>query len=519
MGRAEPEERDGFSSFQLQKCEMSLEKLLPLLCTLSEPQCIPSDPHYTQSDPHCTLSDPHCTLSDPHCTLSDPHCTQSDPHCTCQIPTAPNQIPTAPCQIPTAPCQIPTAPCQIPTAPFPPSQPSIELDSEEPWVEGNEYTVTCIAPDGKPEAAITFFRVPPQVPVIEGLRSENVKAGDSLRLVCMSYGGNPLATLHWTKNGEVLSTTWEVDTASQSASSALNMEVKPEDNEATLRCESVNAVSRSPLSVTRALSVLFEPSEVVLRGSSEAIEGKEVSLCCYTTSSNPAVQIRWWLGFQELNTNISIISKNAQPPGSEASSPDWAHLLVVQMADLDQQKQKIGEVHSMVQSWLKDYVNVSFVIRLTGKACTWGAALVIWKLRAMFNHLHQGWLCGQALLRLRQGLRPAADYTIEFWTLAARWNEPTLFDTFLGELRAELQAELACKQETASLNEVVHLAITYSHLLQERHQYLSHGSPQREGTLGAGQTDPPEEPMYSTIPTTTLYSGHPLAAKDASPTR
>ncbi|XP_026883993.2 nephrin [Electrophorus electricus] len=254
---------------------------------------------------------------------------------------------------------------------IPPSQPSIELDSEEPWVEGNEYTVTCIAPDGKPEAAITFFRdgeeltdtqpftmsgsedkllnthavvrvrarrsdngrpllcrvqhpalshaletkqlmnvyFPPQVPVIEGLRSENVKAGDSLRLVCMSYGGNPLATLHWTKNGEVLSTTWEVDTASQSASSALNMEVKPEDNEATLSCESVNAVSRSPLSVTRALSVLFEPSEVVLRGSSEAIEGKEVSLCCHTTSSNPAVQIRWWLGFQELNTNISIISK------------------------------------------------------------------------------------------------------------------------------------------------------------------------------------------------------------------
>ncbi|XP_076832454.1 nephrin isoform X2 [Brachyhypopomus gauderio] len=164
---------------------------------------------------------------------------------------------------------------------------------------------------------------PPQVPVIEGLFSGEVKAGVSLTLVCMSYGGNPLATLHWTKNGEVLSTTWEVDTSSQRASSTLRMAVKPEDNEAVLRCESVNAVSRSPLSVTRSLSVLFEPSEVVLRGSAEAIEGKEVSLCCYTTSSNPPVHIRWWLGFQELISNISTISKGKN--GGMATMSNLTH--------------------------------------------------------------------------------------------------------------------------------------------------------------------------------------------------
>uniref|UniRef100_A0A8C2IM90 NPHS1 adhesion molecule, nephrin n=1 Tax=Cyprinus carpio TaxID=7962 RepID=A0A8C2IM90_CYPCA len=248
---------------------------------------------------------------------------------------------------------------------IPPSQPYIQLESDEPWVEGDEYTVTCIAPDAKPPAEITITKtrsfvliifslllahkpflfsflleilvsraamhvnafkqfeflsidvvtlhslpsVPPQAPVIMGLENEEVKAGSFLRVVCMSYGGNPLATLHWTKNGEVLSTSWEVDVVSRRSSSVLKMEVKPEDNHAVLRCESVNQVSRSPMSFTRTLSVLFEPAEVTLQGSFEAIEGQEINLLCYTSSSNPPVHIRWWLGFRELNNTDVTISE------------------------------------------------------------------------------------------------------------------------------------------------------------------------------------------------------------------
>lgn len=52
----------------------------------------------------------------------------------------------------------------------------------------------------------SLHSVPPQSPVIMGLENEEVKAGSFLRVVCMSYGGNPLATLHWTKVRE----TWEI---------------------------------------------------------------------------------------------------------------------------------------------------------------------------------------------------------------------------------------------------------------------------------------------------------------------
>ncbi|XP_056613688.1 nephrin isoform X1 [Triplophysa dalaica] len=254
---------------------------------------------------------------------------------------------------------------------IPPSQPYIQLESDEPWVEGEEYTVTCVAPDAKPQADIMMFKdgeelmetdsytmsgsqdkllntntevtirakssdngrqltcraknlvlprsleasitmrvyFPPQPPVIVGLEHPEVKAGTLLRLVCTSFGGNPLATLHWTKNGEVLSTSWEEDTNSRRASSILRMEVKPEDNHSDLQCESVNLVSRSPMSLTRTLTVLFEPAVVTLLGSFEALEGEEINLSCSTSSSNPPVQIRWWLGSKELNRTVDTISE------------------------------------------------------------------------------------------------------------------------------------------------------------------------------------------------------------------
>ncbi|XP_062872517.1 nephrin [Trichomycterus rosablanca] len=253
---------------------------------------------------------------------------------------------------------------------IPPSDPYIMMDSEEPWEEGKEYSVTCVAPDAKPAADISFFKdgeemtdlwsftmdgsedkllsthtkvtiraqrldngkplvcrvknpalaqsletkiymkvyFPPQAPVIEGLRGDEVKAGTSLRLVCISYGGNPLATLHWTKNGEVLSTIWEMDTVSNKASSMLDMEVKPEDNKAVLQCEGANQVSKS-MEISRTLTVLFEPFKVELVGSSEAVEGTQVNLCCFTSSSNPPVHIRWWLGFKELNNTVTTITE------------------------------------------------------------------------------------------------------------------------------------------------------------------------------------------------------------------
>ncbi|KAK1785900.1 hypothetical protein P4O66_017542 [Electrophorus voltai] len=127
-----------------------------------------------------------------------------------------------------------------------------------------------------------------------------------------------------------------------------------------------------------------------------------------------------------------------------------------------------------------------FISRLMGKARVWGVALVtnssllvnnyvgfVRELRTVFNHPHQE-------------LRSAADYTMEFWTLAEgiHWNEPVQIDAFLNGLQAELQAELACKQDGNMLNEGVHLAITDDCLLLERRQSTMVTGSQATGAVG-----------------------------------
>lgn len=59
-----------------------------------------------------------------------------------------------------------------------------------------------------------------------------------------------------------------------------------------------------------------EPAELTLSGSLTAIEGQELNLSCYTTSSNPPVDIRWWLGYKELN-NTSVAMEEVGLHGTQ----------------------------------------------------------------------------------------------------------------------------------------------------------------------------------------------------------
>ncbi|XP_047213993.1 nephrin isoform X4 [Girardinichthys multiradiatus] len=240
------------------------------------------------------------------------------------------------------------------------------MDLTTPWVAGKKYLVECVAPDAKPEADISLYKdgvdltgvmsfttsgskdkllnthaevtitalrsdhgreltchanneavsqpvmttltmnvyYPPEPPYIIGLDRDEFKAGRLLVLECVSHGGNPLATLQWTKEDEVLSTTWGEEVMGQKSRNILRLKITPADNQAELSCESANIVSLSPLSITHKITVFFDPEELTLSGSLEAVEGQELNLSCHASSSNPPVTIRWWLGYKELNNTI-----------------------------------------------------------------------------------------------------------------------------------------------------------------------------------------------------------------------
>ncbi|KAM4702999.1 nephrin [Rhinophrynus dorsalis] len=255
---------------------------------------------------------------------------------------------------------------------IPPQAPTFEDHAEGSrvtWVHGMEYSVTCSALDAKPAAVLTIAKsgmdvpgdsstnpgsqdklesttvtakvipqssddgklltcsalnpalqtpltvsfimnvlFPPNPPVIEGYSGPSIKAGATLKLVCTSLSGNPLATLQWVKNGEVVSTRWETDAVMRSSRSHLTMSIKPEDNMAVVSCEAVNHVTPEALRASISLSVVFLPKEVTILGSNRGAEQSSLSFSCFTAPSNPSVFIRWWLGTKELLDTIVTIT-------------------------------------------------------------------------------------------------------------------------------------------------------------------------------------------------------------------
>ncbi|XP_062818266.1 nephrin isoform X2 [Anolis carolinensis] len=248
---------------------------------------------------------------------------------------------------------------------IPPKRPCImeyEADSTVTWVAGKEYTLSCQVNDARPPAEIAFttgdkdltdvtshvqpgsndklfnteatlrftprssdnrqrltcrasnavaiipavvgftmnILFPPQSPHIEGY-NDPIAKGKDLQLICLSLSGNPLATLQWLKNDEVISTNWETDEAKQLSRSSLRISIKAEDNMATVSCQALNQVLKFPLQASIVLHVAFPPEQVKIIGSSSTQEEKEISLSCSTSPSNPPVFLRWWLGWRELN--------------------------------------------------------------------------------------------------------------------------------------------------------------------------------------------------------------------------
>ncbi|XP_029433046.1 nephrin isoform X2 [Rhinatrema bivittatum] len=150
-----------------------------------------------------------------------------------------------------------------------------------------------------------------------------VKAGDTLKLSCKSFSGNPLATLQWSKNETVISTSWETDDSLRSSQSLLSLNIKPEDNLAVLSCEAFNQITPIPLKTSIAMKVVFLPTEVLILGSASTQENRSIYMSCFTAASNPPVQIRWWLGWRELTTTEVTITDAAN--GGKVTMSNLTH--------------------------------------------------------------------------------------------------------------------------------------------------------------------------------------------------
>lgn len=126
-------------------------------------------------------------------------------------------------------------------------------------------------------------------------------------------------------------------------------------------------------------------------------------------------------------------------------------------------------------SYPTDWARIAFVINLLhGRAAKWATAL--WnsaspvlssferfsaELRRVFDHTVKGREAMCRLLALSQGSQSAANYSIEFRILASEcgWDESALMGIYLKGLSEQLKDELAVRDESTSLEELISVSI------------------------------------------------------------
>lgn len=135
-------------------------------------------------------------------------------------------------------------------------------------------------------------------------------------------------------------------------------------------------------------------------------------------------------------------------------------------------------------TYATDKSRIAFVISLlTGKASQWATAA--WESNALFfdsyatftnemkkifDHPLRGKEAAKRLLTLHQGARPVAEYAIDFRILATEsgWDDTALQDVFIRGLSDNVKDELAARDETRCLDELISLATRLDNRLRER---------------------------------------------------
>lgn len=120
---------------------------------------------------------------------------------------------------------------------------------------------------------------------------------------------------------------------------------------------------------------------------------------------------------------------------------------------------------------------------LTGQVAAWSLAITTQQsevltnytlfseeIRRVFDHPVKGRQAMGQLLDLQQGSDSVSQYAIRFHILAAEsgWEDLALQAIFLKGLASEIKDELALREETPSLNQLIDLTIRLDNRIRER---------------------------------------------------
>ncbi|KAI1295595.1 Nephrin [Halotydeus destructor] len=136
----------------------------------------------------------------------------------------------------------------------------------------------------------------PGRPEVSGYsKGSDLKAGEKLTLSCLAKGGNPLPSLNWYLEDQLVDSTYSSPKEASSSGETVNgytFTLKPEDNRRKVRCEASNSMGTQ--SSDLVLSVHFAPVHIKITGPVAGRINDILRYECLIGPSNPRPsEINW----------------------------------------------------------------------------------------------------------------------------------------------------------------------------------------------------------------------------------
>ncbi|XP_076088318.1 hemicentin-1-like [Mytilus galloprovincialis] len=129
----------------------------------------------------------------------------------------------------------------------------------------------------------------PGQPQIVG--AQRYELGDIVTLSCSSTGGNPLPTVNWLRDGNIITTGIGRSTSSGVTTSTLTFIAGLDDHLEVFECQADNDILQNPLSSTIYIELYFTPTVPILTGPTNLISGSSGTWTCSSMNGYPAPTI------------------------------------------------------------------------------------------------------------------------------------------------------------------------------------------------------------------------------------
>ncbi|XP_067679249.1 nephrin-like isoform X2 [Haliotis asinina] len=135
------------------------------------------------------------------------------------------------------------------------------------------------------------------------------KAGQTVKLDCVSSNSNPAAVITWFARGRQLAQT---DTRVEDSpdggyisKSTLSVQLSHQDHNVKYTCQATNPALGQSVDDTVTLSVLYPPNKPIISGYTEgnAIKAGELArITCQSSGGNPVAKLKWYKGSRKISS-------------------------------------------------------------------------------------------------------------------------------------------------------------------------------------------------------------------------